>query len=139
MSYNQSEKLEIIKLVEESAVSVKQTLDEIGIAKSTFYEWYRKYLKQGEAELKNKYKIPYKIWNKIPEEEQDKVIDLALEYPEKSSRKIACLMIDKNKYFISETSVYRILKAKNLIGQPAYAINTAKEHFEEATTRINEL
>ncbi len=48
-------------------------------------------------------------------------------------------MTDKNKYFISETSVYRILKAKNLIGRPAYAINTAKDHFEEPTTRVNEL
>lgn len=40
MRYTQSEKMEIIRMVEESALSVKQTLLEIGASRSTFYEWY---------------------------------------------------------------------------------------------------
>jgi putative transposase len=42
-----SEKLEIIRLVEESELSVRQTLREFGICRSTFYEWYPRYLEDG--------------------------------------------------------------------------------------------
>ncbi|WP_409049477.1 helix-turn-helix domain-containing protein [Telluribacter sp. SYSU D00476] len=35
----QSEKMEIITLVEQSSVSVKATLQELGINRSTFYQW----------------------------------------------------------------------------------------------------
>ena len=44
MRYSQSEKMQIIRLVEESPVSVKQTLLELNIYRSTFYKWYLRYL-----------------------------------------------------------------------------------------------
>ena len=44
MRFNQEEKYEIIKLVEESELGVSRTLAELGIHKSTFYNWYNKYL-----------------------------------------------------------------------------------------------
>ncbi len=37
------EKLEIIHLVEHSNLSVKRTLEELDIPRSTFYRWYGKY------------------------------------------------------------------------------------------------
>ena len=40
MRYAASEKLEIIRLVEQSALSVRRSLAKIGIPKSTFYAWY---------------------------------------------------------------------------------------------------
>jgi hypothetical protein len=43
----QSEKMEIITLVEQSSVSVKATLQELGIHRSTFYQWYKRYLASG--------------------------------------------------------------------------------------------
>jgi putative transposase len=42
MRYTQAEKLEIIRLVEQADASVKRILDELGIARSTFYEWNRR-------------------------------------------------------------------------------------------------
>jgi len=47
MRYSQSEKMQIIRLVEESPVSVKQTLTELNINRSTFYTWYRRYQRGG--------------------------------------------------------------------------------------------
>ena len=47
MRHNPSEKLEIIRIVEDSELSVRQTLKEIGIHCSTFYNWYRRYLEDG--------------------------------------------------------------------------------------------
>ena len=47
MRYSPSEKLEIIRIVEDSELSVRQTLKELGIHRSTFYNWYRRYLDDG--------------------------------------------------------------------------------------------
>lgn len=43
MSLSAAERFEVIRLVDESQLSVKQTLRELGIARSTFYRWYKAY------------------------------------------------------------------------------------------------
>jgi putative transposase len=48
-------------------------------------------------------------------------------------------MTDKREYFISESSVYRILKAYDLITSPVFTVVSAKDKFEHPTTRTNEL
>jgi putative transposase len=48
-------------------------------------------------------------------------------------------MTDKMSSFISESSVYRILKAYDLITSPAFTLVSAKDKFEHPTTRVNEL
>jgi transposase-like protein len=113
MRYTQSEKMEIIRMVEESPFSVKQTLGEIGVSRSTFYEWYKRYHEHGYEGLRSHHKNPRQIWNKIPEWEKQRVLDVAREYPEKSSRELACHITDNMDYFISESSVYRILNLSN--------------------------
>jgi putative transposase len=40
MRYTAAEKLEIIRLVEQSSLSVRRTLDQIGVPRPTFYAWY---------------------------------------------------------------------------------------------------
>ena len=47
MTYPASEKLEIIRIVEQSHLPVKRTLDQLGIARRTFYRWYDRYLAGG--------------------------------------------------------------------------------------------
>jgi len=46
-----AEKLEVIRLVETSDLSVRRTLRELGVHRSTFYAWYRRYLDGGEDGL----------------------------------------------------------------------------------------
>ena len=41
--YTASEKLAIIRLVEDSELSVRRTLDEIKVSRSSFYRWYAAY------------------------------------------------------------------------------------------------
>jgi len=84
MRYSQVEKMEVIKLVEESALSVRQTLRELDINRSTFYEWYRNYLENGFDGLKPKVPNRKSFWNKIPDEERNKVVELALDKTELS-------------------------------------------------------
>jgi putative transposase len=49
MRYPASEKLEIIRLVDQSHLPVKRTLATIGVSRPTFYRWYDLYRRFGEA------------------------------------------------------------------------------------------
>jgi len=139
MRLNQSEKFEIIQLVEKSELGVNATLKEFGIHKSTFYEWYNSYLEHGYDGLANKPVKRKQYWNQIPEEEKQGIVELALEYTDRSPREVACLFTDIHKRFVSESSVYRILKEKGLITTPAFMLMRAGDEFKDKTHRINEM
>lgn len=139
MRYTQAEKYEIIRLVEESSLPAKQVLAKLGVARSTFYEWYRRYLIEGYDGLQDRSKGPRRFWNKIPDEIRQEVIALALEHTDKSPRELAWYITDTEKYYISETSVYRILKAQDLITSPHYIVISAADKFKQPTKAVNEL
>jgi transposase InsO family protein len=135
----EAEKREIIHLVEHSALSVKKTLDELQVPRSTFYRWYKQYLEEGEAGLVDHRPNPHQIWNRIPQEVKQQVVELALEHPERSPRQIAWLFTDEKGYFISESSTYRILKGFDLVESPAFRVMSAAEKYKHPTKRIHEL
>jgi putative transposase len=64
---------------------------------------------------------------------------LALDEPELSPRELAVRFTDTRRYFVSEASVYRLLKAQDLITSPAFAVIKAADEFHEKTTRPNQL
>jgi transposase InsO family protein len=134
-----SEKLEIIRLVEGTDLPMRATLRQLGVPRSTFYGWYQRYVEQGFDGLHDKKPAPRPRWNAIPETVQQQVLDLALERTDLSPRELACQYTDKNRYFVSESSVYRILKAADLITSPAYILMSASEKFKDPTTRVNEM
>jgi len=82
---------------------------------------------------------PRQFWNRIPESVRQQVVYLALEHPDRSSRQLAWLFTDQEGYFISESSVYRILKGFDLIESPAFEVITAADTFKHPTRRVNEL
>ena len=139
MRHSQSEKMETIRLVEESELSVSQTLRELGVPRSTFYRWYRRYQEEGYEGLANKPPSVRRFWNKIPEEEKQGVVETALEHPEMSPRELAWYIIDTNGTFISESSVYRVLKSYDLITSPAYIVMEAADEFSHKTRHVDEL
>ena len=139
MRHSPSEKLEIIRIVEDSELSVRRTLKEMGIHRSTFYNWYRRYLEDGVEGLGPKKPKARSFWNKIPEEVKEQVVCEALEQTELSPRELACRITDTKEYFISESSVYRILKSHDLITSPAYILMQAGDSFKNPTQRIHEL
>jgi putative transposase len=139
MCYTQAEKLEIIRLVEQADVAIKQVLNELGIARSTFYAWYRRYQTGGYAGLADHRSQPRQFWNRIPDGVREQVVQIALERPELSPRELAWHITDTEGYFISESSTYRILKANDLVTSPVFEVVSAKDVFEHPTTRVNEL
>ena len=139
MRYPASEKLEIIRLVEGSHLSARRTLDKLGIPRTTFYRWYDRYLMRGEAALVDLSPTPNHVWNRIPDDIRGKVVKLALKETELSPRELAVRFTDTEKYFVSEASVYLLLKAHDLISSPAFIVRKAASEFKDKTTAINQL
>ena len=139
MRYPASEKLEIIRLVEQSDLPARQTLDRLGIPRTTFYRWYDRYLTDGVDGLEDKSPRPSKVWNRIPDNIRDQIVDLALEEPELSPRELAVRFTDTKSYFVSEASVYRLLNAHDLITSPAFVVIKAASAFKDKTTAINQM
>ena len=139
MRYPASEKLEIIKLVEQSHLPAKQTLDRLGVPRRTFYRWYDRFLEGGPEALADRSSAPSRVWNRIGEDIQQQIIEMALEYSELSPRELAVRFTDERRYFVSEATVYRLLKAHDLITSPAYVVIKAANEFHTKTTRANEM
>ncbi len=139
MRYPISEKLEIIRLLERSHLPVRRSLDKLGIAKTTFYRWYDRYLAFGLSGLEGRTSGPGRVWNRIPDDVRQQIVDLALDEPELSPRELAVRFTDTKGYFVSEASVYRLLKAHDLITSPAFVVIKAADEFRDKTTAPNQL
>ena len=139
MRRSASEKMELIDLVERTDLPVRVTLRQLGIPSSTFYGWYKRYVDGGFDALQDKTPPPRPRWNQVPEKVRAEVIDLALKKTELSARELACNFTDERQYFLSESSVYRILKAADLITSPAYVLMSASDRFKHPTQRVNEM
>ena len=139
MRYIASEKMEIIRLVEQSNLPVRQTLKRLDIGKSTFYHWLKRLESGGIDALEDNNSSPGIPWNRLPEAEQTEIIDLALEKPDLSPRELAVTYTDQQARFVSESTVYRLLKAHDLITSPAYILIQAADKFSHPTTRVNEM
>ena len=101
MRHPASEKLEIIRLVEESALPVRRTLEKIGIPRATFYRWYDLYRVGGPEALDDRHPKPDRVWNRIPDDVRERIIRLALDEPALSPRELAVRFTDAEGYFVS--------------------------------------
>jgi putative transposase len=137
--HNASEKLAIIRLVEDSELSVRRTLVELKVSRSSFYRWYRAYERDGLEGLENHSRASRQHWNKIPESVRDQVVEIALDQTEMTPRELAWYITDTRDYFISESTVYRILKALDLITSPQFMVMSAADSFQNPTHEVHEL
>ena len=97
-----SEKLAIIRLIERSHLPAKRTLEMLGILRTTSYRWYDRYRAFGEVGLEDRRPHPGRVWNCIPDDVRQAIVDLALEESEISPRELAVRFTDKKKHFVSE-------------------------------------
>ena len=139
MRLRAAEKTEVIRLVDGSELSVRRPLAERGGHRSTFYAWYHRYAEAGVAGLVAKKPAAQRYWNRIPPAVRQGVVDAALADPERSPRELAWQCTDRTGHFLSESSIYRILKAADLITSPAFIVLRAADRFAHPTRRPNEL
>jgi len=139
MRLTAAEKQEIIHLVTRSELGVNRTLRELGLNKSTFYTWYKAYSDHGPSGLAPGERTSRRMWNSIPQQQKNAVVELALDHPHLSSRELACKLTDEQQVFISESSVYRILKAKGLISAPIHTFLSAADEFTNKTCFVHQM
>ncbi len=131
--------MEFIRLVDDSDLSVKATLQKLGIHKGTFYKWYEKYVQHGPEGLANNRSSHRQVWNRIPETEKEKVVAIALDKEDYTPRELAWYITDHHGMFISESSVYRILRERGLLTAPAHIVMSASSEFKDKTVRPNQM
>jgi putative transposase len=133
-----SKKLEIITLVNRSPVSKRETLLELGMPRSTFYRWQKRFRSQGEAGLVDRHPEPGSVWNRLRPAEQESIVAEALRQPDLSPRELACHISDHHGFAVSESTVYRILKRHGLVREVKLKGFPAGKEYRVKTARINE-
>jgi putative transposase len=101
--------------------------------------WYDLYQAGGPEALDDRSPRPDRVWNRIPDDIRERIRRLALDEPDLSPRELAVRFTDTESYFVSEASVYRLLKALDLIASPAYIVVKAADEFADKTTAPNQL
>ena len=130
------EKSEIIALVTGSELPCRRALAQLGLPRSTYYRWLQRQTKGRLEDRKGGSSLP---WNKISPEEETRVLAEARASPELSCRQLAFKITDSGNTYISESTVYRILKREGLI-KPAEIIGfKAAKEYRRKTKQPNEL
>jgi transposase InsO family protein len=129
-------KAEIIALVTGSGLSCRRALAQLGLPRSTYYRWLKR---QAEGKLEDRKGGSSLPWNKLSPEEEARVLAEAWSSPELSARQLAWEITDSGHTYISESTVYRILKREGLI-KPAEIIGfKAAKEYRRKTKQPNEL
>ena len=82
---------------------------------------------------------PKSVWNRIPDGRRDDLIEFALEHVALTTRELAVKYTDEKRYYVSESSAYRILREANLTTVPDHVVIKAAEEFKDKTTTINQM
>ena len=114
MRYPLSEKLEIIRLVERSHLPAKRTLAQLGIPRTSFYRWYDRYLTGGPEALEDRRSRPGQVWNRIPDEVRDRIVQLKLD-KSAVSRRVKGALADG---FLKNNEEKRGKPARLVVGDP---------------------
>jgi putative transposase len=109
------QKLEVLRSVETSHLSVKEALDRLDVSSSTYYRWRKRFRGEGVTGLVDRSPYRGRVWNELLEEERVKVLEVARLYPQWSPREVACHISDLGAFTVSESSVYRLLKKAGLV------------------------
>lgn len=118
------QKVAVMAQVETLTRCKRQALMVLGIPKSSYYRW-----RQGQPYSGNR-KSP---WNRITPKEENKVLAIAPESPELSSRQLSAWITDNEGFAISESTVYRILRREGLVKRQETQLPAANEYHTKTT------
>jgi len=118
------DKATILVQVENQSRGKRQALMALGIPKSSYYRW-----RQGQSDSGNR----ERPWNRVTPEEEDKILAVARESPDLSSRQLSAWITDNEGFAVSESTVYRILRREGLVKRQETQLMVAKEYHPKTT------
>jgi transposase InsO family protein len=122
------EKMAVMARVETMAGHKRQALSEMGIARSTYYRW-----RQRGDSLEPHSAAGRRSWNRITPDEDRRILAVARESPELSSRQLSAWITDNEGFAVSESTVYRILRREGLVKRPEQKLVAGKEYHTKTT------
>ena len=131
-------KLEVLRAVHGSGLPAKKVLSQLGIARSTYYRWRQRFRNRGQPGLHDTSPVRGRTWNQILPEERNKILEVALLFPDWSPREVSCHVTDNEGFTISESSVYRILKSEGMIQEVQKKTFPAGPEYRVKTTKPNQ-
>jgi transposase InsO family protein len=120
-------KVIILAQVENKSRGKRQALMALGIPKSSYYRWRRCDGLESHSGDRGR------PWNRITPEEEDKILAVAREFPELSSRQLAAWITDNAGFAVSESTVYRILRREGLVKRLEVQLVAGKEYHTKTT------
>ena len=114
-----SEKGDIVAQVENQSGCKRKVLAQLGISRSTYYRW-----RQGQNESKHR----ARPWNRITPNEERRMLAVAREFPELSSRQLSAWITDHEGFAVSKSTVYRILRREGLVKRQETQLTAAREY-----------
>jgi transposase InsO family protein len=135
---NADEKLELIRAVETSGFKIEKALVLLDLPKSTYYRWRKKFREKGKDGLTDKSSKPHRQWNALSVDEKDFIVSFALDHPALSSRELSFKITDEHKVYISESTVFRVLKERGYIRSRELRTFPAGPEYKYKPKQINE-
>ena len=136
---SRDQKMELLRLVESSSLSVSEALGKFDIPRSSYYRWKGKFKAMGLQGLQDSRPHRARSWNQLLDGQVDKILEYATFHPELSSREISLYITDNERFSVSESTVYRVLKRHNLIAESQKKTFPASQEYHTKTTGINQL
>jgi len=130
---------EVLKMLESQRGRKRALLKKLGVSESTYYLWRDRYLNAGAEAPARKPPKSRGGWNRLTARELEVVVRLARDYPEKTSRLLAVWITDHEDFSVSESTVFRVLKAAGLIAARPKDENPAAKEYRWKTSRPNEM
>jgi len=123
-----AEKAGIVKRVEHQNGRKRKILMELGVARSSYYRWRHP----------KEWKPRARPWNRLTPNEGLRILAVAREFPELSSRSISVWITDNEGFAVSESTVYRILRREGLVKRAEFEMAAAKE-YHTRTSRPHQM
>jgi transposase InsO family protein len=130
---------EVLKLLESHRGRKRELLKKLRISESTYYLWRDRYLNAGATAPALRAQRSRGGWNRLTAKEIEIVVARAREFPEKTSRLLAIWITDHEDFSVSESTVFRVLKAKGLIALRPKDEKPAAKEYRWKTSRPNEM
>ena len=119
-----AEKASVVAQVETMAGHKRKALLDLGIPRSTYYRW-----RHGKLDAIRR----LRPWNHITPNEEHRILAVAREFPDLSSRQLSARITDNEGFSVSESTVYHILRREGLVKRQESQLQAAKEYHTKTT------
>ena len=135
---SRDQKMDIIRSVESSGLSISQALEKLDMPRSTYYRWKHRLRTIGLQGLKDNKPHRARTWNQLLPHEDDTILEVAYANPDWPSRQICLHITDNVGFSVSESTVYRRLKKVGLIPELNTKTFPASNEYKVKTKYVNQ-